>query len=61
MIETVVQDKDMLCSRVVNESNHNSTFLKTRTSPICSDKAFVCLSNATLDKFPNVIAYVASG
>jgi hypothetical protein len=61
MIEAVVQDKDMLCSCIVNESNLNSTFLKTRTSPICSCEAFVCLLSATLDKFPNVIAYVASG
>jgi hypothetical protein len=61
MMETIIQNKDMLCSRVVNESNLNSAFLKTRTSPICSREAFVCLLNATLNKFPNVVAYVASG
>ena len=61
MIETVIQDKNMLCPCVVDESNLNRPFLKTGTSPICSREAFVHLSNATWDKFPNVIAYVASG
>ena len=36
MIETVVQDKNMLCSCIINESNLHSPFLKTRASPICS-------------------------
>ncbi len=51
----------MLCPCVVDESNLNSPFLKTGTSSICSREAFVCLLNATWDKFPNVVEYVASG
>ncbi len=61
MIETVIQDKNMLCPCVVDESNLNSPFLKTGTSPICSREVFVRLLNATWDKFPNVVADVASG
>jgi hypothetical protein len=61
MIETVVQNEDMLRSHVIDKSNLDSAFLKTRTSPICSRKVFVCLSNGTLDKFPIVITYMASG
>ncbi len=55
MIETVVQNEDMLCSHIIHKSNLDSAILKTRTSPICSSKAFVSLLNGTLDKFPNVI------
>jgi hypothetical protein len=61
MIETVVQNEDMLCPCRLDKSNLDSAFLKTRTSPICSCKAFACLSNGTLDKFLNVITYVDSG
>ena len=61
MIDTVVQNEDMLYSRIIDKSNLDSAFLKTRTSPICSRKAFVSLSNGTLEKFLNVITYMASG
>ncbi len=48
MIETVVQNEYMLCSRIIDKSNLDSAFLKIRTSPICR-KAIVCLSIGTLD------------
>jgi hypothetical protein len=43
MIETVVQNEDILCPCIIDKSNLDSAFLKTRTSPICSHKAVVCL------------------
>jgi hypothetical protein len=61
VIQTVVQNENMLCPRIIDESNLDSPFLKTRTSPIRSRKAFVSLSNATWNRFSNVVADVVSG
>jgi hypothetical protein len=61
MVKAVVQDENMLCARVINESNSNGTFLKTRFHSISSPEALVCLSHGVWDEFPNVIANKASG
>ncbi len=61
MNETVVENKDMLCSCIVNESNFNSIFLKTKTHPICSCEAFISLSNGIWDEFPNIVTNMISG
>ena len=60
MVQAVVQDENMLCARVVNESNTNDTFLKTRFRSISSHEALVRLSHGVWGEFPNVIANVAS-